>query len=313
MTQDITIYESNLVQTLNNPQKIAVIKSIFAKGCTDDEFGVMMELARRYYLDPFSRQIWAIKYGNQPAMIFASRDGLLSIAHRSGFFDGIESAPNFDEKGALISATCTVYRKDISHPFKKVVYLREYASSSNPLWKSKPITMLCKVAEAQALRQAFSVSGLYDDAEINRDEYAPSNKTPQASPQVIDITPRSDDHTQPRHITQPQDKTPIATQETRTEATPQNTQTQPAKNPTNSQACHKCGNAADLEGYELERMTENFKAMFNYELETPICKTCANALWRELMTGKLDDMAQHPKKLEDIEAARAAKKQTATE
>ena len=311
MTQDISIYESNLVQTLNNPQKIAVIKSIFAKNCTDDEFGVMMELARRYYLDPFSRQIWAIKYGNQPAMIFASRDGLLSIAHRSGFFDGIESAPNFDDKGALISATCTVYRKDISHPFKKTVYLREYASSSNPLWKSKPITMLCKVAEAQALRQAFSVSGLYDDAEINRDEYAPSNKTPQASPQVIDITPRSEDHTQPRHIAQPQDKTPIATQETRTEATPQNTpeqtQAQPAKNPN---GCRICG-GEPLDEYRRQRMVEAFRDVLNYELETPICNECANKLWRELMTGKLDDMAKHPKKIEDIEAARAAR--TATE
>ena len=298
MTTEISIYENELIQTLNNPQKITVIKSLFAKGCTDDEFSVLLELAKRYKLDPFSKQIWALKYGNNPAMIFASRDGLLAIAHRSGMFDGIESAPNFDDRGALESATCTVYRKDISHPFRKTVYLREYSNNSNPLWKSKPITMLCKVAEAQALRQAFSVSGLYDDAEINREDMIATSKPQSQFPQVVDITPTIAKPTQPKQITQPQTENTIATQETRTEAKPQNTsqpQAQPATMPTNSQKCKQCGNAADLEGYELERMSENFKAMFNYTLETPICKACANALWRELMTGKLEDIAKHPK------------------
>jgi len=57
---------------------------MFAKGATDNEFLVMMELANRYQLDPFSKQIWLVKYGDNPAQIFCGRDGYLAIAHRSG-------------------------------------------------------------------------------------------------------------------------------------------------------------------------------------------------------------------------------------
>ena len=156
--------ESLAVITAENTQ---LIRDMFAKGCTDNEFQVFMELANKYQLDPFCKQIWAVKYGNNPAQIFAGRDGFLAIAHRSGQFDGMQSDVTLNDNGDLESATAEVWRKDMTHSFKVTVSYKEYVSATNPIWKSKPRTMICKVAEAQALRKAFSVSGLYSPEEID--------------------------------------------------------------------------------------------------------------------------------------------------
>ena len=97
-------------------EKLQLIRDMFAKGASDNEFGVMIELARKYQLDPFSRQIWLVKYGDSPAQIFAGRDGYLAIAHRSGVFDGMEADAAKDADGEIYG-WCRVWRKDMSHPF----------------------------------------------------------------------------------------------------------------------------------------------------------------------------------------------------
>ena len=147
-----------------DPEKLRLIRDMFAKGATDNEFGVMIELASRYQLDPFSRQIWLVKYGDNPAQIFAGRDGYLAVAHRSGQFDGMESGTRKD--GDALVGWCKVYRRDMSHPFEIEVHASEYSTGRN-LWKDKPRTMIQKVAEAQCLRRAFSISGLYSPEEID--------------------------------------------------------------------------------------------------------------------------------------------------
>lgn len=172
--------ESLAVITAENTQ---LIRDMFAKGCTDNEFQVFMELANKYQLDPFCKQIWAVKYGNNPAQIFAGRDGFLAIAHRSGQFDGMQSDVTLNDNGDLESATAEVWRKDMTHSFKVTVSYKEYVSATNPIWKSKPRTMICKVAEAQALRKAFSVSGLYSPEEIDE----PVKIT--RKPSDIEVTP----------------------------------------------------------------------------------------------------------------------------
>jgi hypothetical protein len=123
-----------------------------------------MQLAKTYQLDPFAKQIWAVKYGNNPAAIFCGRDGFLAIAHRSGKFDGMESGTRKD--GDDLVGWCRVYRKDMSRPFEVEVSLSEYSTGKN-LWQTKPKTMIVKVAESHALRRAFGISGLYAPEEID--------------------------------------------------------------------------------------------------------------------------------------------------
>lgn len=78
---DMVVYSSEQRQ---------LIHETVAKGCSETEFALLMELAKRYELDPFQKQIWAVKYGSREAAIFCGRDGFLAIAHRSGQFDGME-------------------------------------------------------------------------------------------------------------------------------------------------------------------------------------------------------------------------------
>jgi len=152
----------------NWKSKIELVKRMCAKNCSNDEFELFMYTAEKYGLDPLNKEIWAIKYGSNPAMIMSSRDGFLSIAHRSGQFDGMETTYTKCENGEDDSATCIVYRKDMKYPIKSTVYLNEFNKSANPLWNSKPKVMLCKVSESFALRRAFSVHSIYTTEEIDQ-------------------------------------------------------------------------------------------------------------------------------------------------
>ena len=168
-------------------EKLQLIRDMFAKGASDNEFGVMVELARKYQLDPFARQIWLVKYGENPAQIFCGRDGYLAIAHRSGVFDGMESGVREDGKDLV--GWCKVYRKDMSRPFCSEVYASEYSTGKN-LWRDKPRTMITKVAEVHALRRAFSISGLYAPEEIDtgdRPEPRYVGTVPSAGPTCCEV------------------------------------------------------------------------------------------------------------------------------
>jgi len=155
-----------------NAEEQKLIKETVAKGATDPEFRLFLYTAARYGLDPLVRQIWCVKYSGHPAQIFAGRDGFLSIAHRSGEFAGIRSGTRKDEDGEIIG-WAEVHRKDFEMPFRVEVYLSEYHTGQS-LWKSKPRTMIKKVAEAQALRQAFDITGIYIQEEIDPDKSARS-------------------------------------------------------------------------------------------------------------------------------------------
>ena len=169
------------------PQQVQLIRDMCAKDCTENEFLLLMQLAKTYQLDPFAKQIWAVKYGNNPAAIFCGRDGFLAIAHRSGKFDGMESGTRKD--GDDLVGWCRVYRKDMSRPFEVEVSLSEYSTGKN-LWQTKPKTMIVKVAESHALRRAFGISGLYAPEEIDtgdRPEPRYVTEVPPATPTACEV------------------------------------------------------------------------------------------------------------------------------
>ena len=183
-----TTSAGGIIPAQYNQQQIQLVRDMCARDCTDNEFLLLMQLAKTYQLDPFAKQIWAVKYGNNPAAIFAGRDGFLAIAHRSGKFDGMESGTRQDESGDLIG-WCKVYRKDMAHPFEVAVPLAEYSTGKN-LWQSKPKTMIIKVAESHALRRAFGISGLYSPEEIDtgdRPEPRVVTEIPAASPTTCEV------------------------------------------------------------------------------------------------------------------------------
>lgn len=160
-----------------SPEQLALIKSIAAPKCTDDEFKLLLYQAKTYQLDPLLKQIWAVKYQDgRPASIFAGRDGFLTIAHRSGMFDGMESGTRLE--GTNLIGWAKVYRKDMAHPFCVEVNAKEY-NRGQGTWNTHPATMIQKVAESQALRRAFQISGIYSPEEMPESE----------KPPMKDITP----------------------------------------------------------------------------------------------------------------------------
>lgn len=153
---------------------------------TDIEFSFMTQLGQATQLNPFMREIWAVKYKQgTPAQIFIGRDGYRKAAQRQKDYeyhqvnavyskdefniinDEIHHKFGFSNRGDLMGAYCIVKRKSSSKYTYVMVTMDEYDSNQS-LWKSKPETMIKKVAEAQALRQAFQevLAGTYSDAEL---------------------------------------------------------------------------------------------------------------------------------------------------
>lgn len=172
-----------------DPQQINVIKQTVAKGASDVELAMFLELAQRYQLDPFAREIWCVDMGGGGKTIMAGRDGYLAIANRHPAFDGLESdvvreGDTFErdgsgvrhsygaKRGAILGAYALVHRTDRSRPAYFFAPFAEY-NSTKSAWKSYPSAMIIKVAEAMALKRAFSISGLVTQEEMDKSERAP--------------------------------------------------------------------------------------------------------------------------------------------
>lgn len=171
--------------------QLSIMRETVAKGCSQAQFNLMLELAKKYRLDPFARQIMATPLG-----IIIGRDGFLTVAHNSGNFDGMDTE-RIDKDGELYAVVCTVWHKLMSHPIKFTAYLSEFNNPRSEAWRKMPYTMLLKCAESNALRRAFAITGLYDAAEIqgNEDiiyhyEATPAGETVEvAAPEPVEPVP----------------------------------------------------------------------------------------------------------------------------
>jgi len=112
-----------------------------------------LNICKAYGFNPFKREIYLIPYGNQ-ANIIVGYEVYLKRAERSGKLAGWRVWTEGSlEKGDL-KACIEIRRKDWDSPFYHEVYFSEY-NQNNTIWKSKPITMIKKVAIAQGFRLCF--------------------------------------------------------------------------------------------------------------------------------------------------------------
>jgi phage recombination protein Bet len=157
-----------------------LIRNLIAKDCNDDELALFLQVCQSRGLNPFTRQIYAIKRGNQMT-IQTGIDGARSEAARTGrYMPGKEPTFAVDGK-TLVSAT--VYIKVLGpdkqwHETSDTAFLVEYQASS-PTWAKMPKVMLSKCAEMRVLRRAFpdNLGGIYADEEMEQ----VGNTTPDLS------------------------------------------------------------------------------------------------------------------------------------
>ncbi|AZF91552.1 recombination protein beta [Streptococcus phage CHPC1042] len=157
------------------------------------ELQTLLAIVKNRNLNPFTKEVYFIKYGNNQAQIVVSKDAFMKRAEQNPNYDGFESGVIYeDEKGdlktkrgvilprnaKLVGGWCEVYRKDRSRPVYREVELSAY-NTNKSWWQKAPGQMIEKVAIVAAIRDSFSenVGGLYTADEME-----------QAAP--IDVTPR---------------------------------------------------------------------------------------------------------------------------
>ena len=106
------------------------------------------------FKDFLEKNVYAIPFGNKYSLI-TSIDYARKIAMRSGLAGKSEPKYVENEKG-ITTCSVTVKRNagGIVGDYTATVYFSEYSTGNN-LWKSKPHTMIAKVAEMHALRAGF--------------------------------------------------------------------------------------------------------------------------------------------------------------
>ncbi len=151
-------------------EQMDVIKSQIAKGLSDTELQYFLAFCGNKRLDPFTKQVYAIKRGGSMT-IQTGIDGFRSIANRSGGYAPGTESWDVDTNGALVSATVTV-KKLVAGTwmeFGATAHAAEYAQQQG-LWSKMPKTMLAKCAEAKALRKGWpdELGGVYSPEEMDQ-------------------------------------------------------------------------------------------------------------------------------------------------
>ncbi|MBQ9168902.1 MAG: phage recombination protein Bet [Oscillospiraceae bacterium] len=173
----------------------SIIRNYLVSGSgnvTDQEVAMFLNLCRFQHLNPFLREAYLIKFGNQPATIVTGKEAITKRAMRNPKYEGQQAGVVIfhNESGELeyrpgslimdgeqlVGGWAKVYVKDYKVPIEAVVSYQEYVGTTkdgvvNSQWSKKPATMIRKVALTQALREAFpeDLGGLYASEEMGLD------------------------------------------------------------------------------------------------------------------------------------------------
>ena len=182
-TAPVTIYDNNGEVMANYPPAMVdTIKATVAKGASDEELAMFLTLANQYHLNPFMKEIWFTKIGDD-VVIMTSRDGYRKLAMREPTFlkcqsmavyenDTFEMEMNMGEilnithkfnqndRGAIKGAYA-VLRTTNGEKYVSYADFREYDKKNN-IWRKYSSAMIRKVAENDVYKRFVNINGLND-------------------------------------------------------------------------------------------------------------------------------------------------------
>ncbi|WP_304341109.1 phage recombination protein Bet [Metaclostridioides mangenotii] len=184
--------------TLEGGQRLSaetVKNYLGGQNATDQEVLMFLELCKAQNLNPFVRDAYLVKFGSQQAQIIVGKDVFIKRAYDNPNFNGMKAGVVVIDKNGelkeregalklpgeeLVAGWCDVYLKDKDFPVRAVPSFEEYAQKTkegrlNNMWSTKGATMIRKVAQSQALREAFpkELRGLYQEEEMGVNKKLP--------------------------------------------------------------------------------------------------------------------------------------------
>lgn len=134
---------------------------------SDEEFAAFLMVAKQYDLNPVTREIYAFPKKGGGIQPIVGIDGWMNLINSHPACDGMEFKDDFDAKGALVSITAMIHRKDRKHATMVTEYMAECRRPTEP-WTKWPARMLRHKAAIQCARYAFGFAGIIDPEEAER-------------------------------------------------------------------------------------------------------------------------------------------------
>lgn len=209
--EQVVVYEANGMEVKLTP---ATVRNYLVSGnkenVTIQEVAMFINLCKFSKLNPWVKEAYCIKYGNEPATMVVGKDAFQKRAEANPNYDGAEAGiivlnqetgeityrkgtmklPNEE----IIGGYAEVWRKDRSHSTRIEVSFEEYAGRKkdgtlNGQWSKKPATMIRKVALVQALRETFpsTFGGMYTAEEQGMEEQEFSTPVHEMPENVIEM------------------------------------------------------------------------------------------------------------------------------
>lgn len=192
----------------------------------DAEVMKYMMLCKSRQLDPWVGDAYLVGYDSKDGPQFSlitAHQALLKRGEASPHYDGMDSGVVVQRKGGepverpgkivydgetLIGGWARVYRKDRQHSAYASLLLKTF-NSGRSRWAADPAGMICKCAEAEALRKAFpsQCAGMYTADEMDRTH---AQQPSRAVESIADVTSRIVERREPEPPALPQPVEPAA-------------------------------------------------------------------------------------------------------